>query len=73
MSRSEFEQEEQVARPHGIGVSLVATTLSGVWDPYSWVFMSVLDNPDIVAIWQHASRIFKPVKKQEFTKLTLIK
>lgn len=30
--------------------------ISGTWDPYSWVFMSMLDSPDIVGIWQLAPR-----------------
>ena len=30
--------------------------ISGVWDPYSWTFISMLDSPDIVAIWQLAPR-----------------
>ncbi len=30
--------------------------ISGTWDPYSWVFMSMLDSPDQLAIWQLAPR-----------------
>ena len=30
--------------------------ITGLWDPYSWVFISMLDSPDIVGIWQLAPR-----------------
>ncbi len=30
--------------------------ISGLWDPYSWVFISMLDSPDAVGVWQLAPR-----------------
>lgn len=31
-------------------------SISGVWDPYSWVFIAMLDSPDDIAIWQLSPR-----------------
>jgi len=30
--------------------------ISGLYDPYSWVIMGILDGPDVVGIWQIAPR-----------------
>ena len=38
------------------GASANGLAVSGLYDPYSWVVMGVLDGPDCVGIWQIAPR-----------------
>ncbi len=38
------------------GARAGGATITGLWDPYSWAFVSMLSSPDVAAIWQLAPR-----------------